>query len=268
MCELFAMSASFPASVDVCMGELARHGGLTAPNSDGWGFGAYDPSGGVRLLKEAEPASTSDWIRTIRGERIRSTLVLSHIRRATRGGRSLANTQPFRRELGGRFHLFAHNGDLEGADTLVPPGAEHLPVGETDSERAFCALLHRMAPLWRREGLPSVGERVEVFTRFAEELRPMGPANLIYSDGELLLAHGHRRRDDEGHVRPPGLHILERECAPGEDGFCTDGVAIESRGGARGRMVVLASVPLTDEAWSPVAEGAVVAVKDGRLLAS
>ncbi len=46
-------------------------------------------------------------------------LLISHIRHATRGALSLANTQPFGREFGGRTHLFAHNGRLEGA---LPPG--------------------------------------------------------------------------------------------------------------------------------------------------
>ena len=53
MCELFAMSASYPAGVNLCMREFASHGGLAAPHSDGWGIASYDEDSGVRLYKPA-----------------------------------------------------------------------------------------------------------------------------------------------------------------------------------------------------------------------
>ena len=82
-------------------------------------------------------------------------LALSHIRRATRGPVSLANTQPFARELGGRTHVFAHNGDLPGIEKIsaLPLERDH-PVGQTDSEYAFCALLAHMESLWAPVCLP------------------------------------------------------------------------------------------------------------------
>ena len=45
-------------------------------------------------------------------------LAISHIRHAARGSLSLANTQPFTRELAGRSHVFAHNGDLPGVNSV------------------------------------------------------------------------------------------------------------------------------------------------------
>ncbi|RLE27834.1 MAG: class II glutamine amidotransferase, partial [Acidobacteria bacterium] len=35
MCELFAMSSSHPATVNLSLGEFSRHGGLTADHADG-----------------------------------------------------------------------------------------------------------------------------------------------------------------------------------------------------------------------------------------
>lgn len=56
------------------------------------------------------------------------------------------------------------------------------PVGESDSERAFCALLGRLAALWRGAA-PSVEARLAEVRRFAADLRGLGPANFLYSDG-------------------------------------------------------------------------------------
>jgi glutamine amidotransferase len=66
----------------------------------------------VRLYKEPAPASDSTWLAFIQQRRLPSRLIVPHMRHATQGGISLANTQPFVRELGGRMHLFAHNGRL------------------------------------------------------------------------------------------------------------------------------------------------------------
>lgn len=56
----------------------------------------------------------------------------------TQGARLLRNSQPFARELGGRIHLFAHNGMLPGIedDELFATRRFHR-VGDTDSEQAF-----------------------------------------------------------------------------------------------------------------------------------
>ena len=176
MCELFAMSSRFPAAVDICLDELARHGGQTGPHRDGWGISYYAEDGAVQLYKEAEPASGSDWVQFIQEHHLRSTIVLSHIRRATQGGRSLKNTQPFRRELGGKCHVFAHNGDL--VDIKAHPDFKlgfHRPIGETDSEYAFCALLGQLEKPWlSTSGVPPLKQRLAIIVRFARGLRRPG----------------------------------------------------------------------------------------------
>lgn len=62
MCELFAMSSSRPAGVGLSLPRLAEHGGITGPHRDGWGV-AYFEHGDVRLIKEAEAAAESQWVR-------------------------------------------------------------------------------------------------------------------------------------------------------------------------------------------------------------
>jgi glutamine amidotransferase len=73
-----------------------------------------------------------------------SSLVVAHIRKANPPeiGRAWANTHPFERELGGNAWVFAHNGKLagiHGSPTFAT--TRFLPVGDTDSESAFCFLL-------------------------------------------------------------------------------------------------------------------------------
>ena len=149
MCELLGLSSNTPATVNFSLPTLAEHGAATKAYADGWGVGFYEGLD-VRLLKEATAAADSDWVQFIANHDLRSGLIIAHTRRATRGTRSYPNAQPFIRELAGRVHLFAHNGDLPGIfeSTEFQP-KRFSPIGETDSERAFCVLLDRMASIWK-----------------------------------------------------------------------------------------------------------------------
>jgi predicted glutamine amidotransferase len=85
---------------------------------------------------------------------IKSENVIAHIRKATQGAVALENCHPFVRELWGRYWVLAHNGDLKGFQPRLH-GA-FRPVGDTDSERAFCWLMQELAKA--HAGVPSVDE--------------------------------------------------------------------------------------------------------------
>lgn len=266
MCELFGMSSDREATTRLSLTKLAEHGGLSGPHKDGWGVGYYEGPD-VRLIKGAEAAAGSDWVRFLEEHDLRSRFVVAHIRRATAGEPSYRNTQPFARELAGHMHLFAHNGWLPGiGESAELRPMRFRPVGETDSELAFCALLDRMAALWKQPGtVPTLEDRLDVVSSFAQTLRAMGPANFLYSDGDTLFAHGDRRKQGASStVAPPGLVFLERRCRQGDRGFVTDGVAVD---GAEQKIILLASVPLSDQPWIPLGEGEVVAVSQGQIAA-
>jgi len=267
MCELFALSSLHPATVRLSFEEFSRHGGLAGPHKDGWGIAFYDGRD-VRLLREPEPASESACARLIRDQSPASTTVLSHIRKATRGAPGLSNCQPFGRELAGRMHVFAHNGNLDprALQARFRLGS-YRPIGETDSEHAFCALLERMRPLWfDARGVPELADRIRIVADFAASLRPLGPANFLYADGDAVFVHGHKRTHADG-VHPPGLHVLERSCPAARARFEAAGLAIESIHD-RQEVVLAASVPLTaNEPWQPLAEGELIAVQRGRIVA-
>ena len=266
MCELFSLAGRPPTVATFSLQTFAQHGGGNGRSVDGWGLAAYAERD-FRLYKEPEPAANSDWLRFIESRRLPSRLLLSHIRRATRGSISLANTQPFVRELGGAVHVFAHNGDLGG---LLQQGSSEQPrfmaVGDTDSERAFCLLLERLAPLWRGPEAPSINARRAIVESFAAEMRGWGPASFLYADGDAVYAHGDRRRQGDGNISPPGLWLLHRRCSVDHDALRTAGVAIEPRGTEQ-EVTLIASVPLTAELWRPMWEGEVLVVRQGRPLA-
>ena len=147
MCELFAISSRLPATVSLSLKTLAEHGGGSAPHADGWGI-AYYREDDARLIKDTSAAHDSDWVRFVQSRGLSSTTIISHIRKATRGGVRLQNTHPFARELGGQMHVLAHNGTLKGVHDHPDFALGHFhPIGDTDSEHAFCNLLARMEGL-------------------------------------------------------------------------------------------------------------------------
>ena len=262
MCELFCLSSLWPTTATFSLHAFAQRGGYTGRNVDGWGLAFHDGRD-VRLFKEPEPAADSAWLAFVEERRVPSRLMLSHIRHATQGSVSLANSQPFARELGGRMHVFAHNGRLDGIETRCAGQWERFrPLGQTDSEVAFCILLERLSKLWLRGEVPPIEERLAVITHFAGDMRKLGPANFLYTDGDALFAHGHRRLQDGGCVNPPGLWLLRRECADDADAFTLAGITIDKASPGQ-QITLIASVPLTDEAWVPLAEGQVVVTRNG-----
>jgi glutamine amidotransferase len=263
MCELFAMSSRNSVDVSFSLGILAEHGGTRAPHQDGWGIAYYEDHD-VRIIRDTTSASASKWARFIEEQFLNSTIVIAHLRKATLGAIAIRNTQPFSRELAGRMHVFAHNGHLPAVkDPARFPLCSFHPVGDTDSEYAFCALLERLQPLWLGgAGVPNVATRHGIIRGFAKELRQFGPANFLYCDSEVLFAHSDRRTQDDGSIRPPGLHRLHRQCSGKARLPEPVGVSI---GPATQDVVLIASVPLTDEQWEPLHEGEVIAIAGGRV---
>ncbi|MFO1079596.1 MAG: class II glutamine amidotransferase [Reyranellaceae bacterium] len=263
MCELFGLASRWPTRATFSLQGFAAHGGLGQRSVDGWGLAAADGRD-FRLYREPEPAGESAWLEFIRQHGVASSLIVSHIRHATRGQVTLANTQPFLRELGGRAHVFAHNGRLDMIDDLFDAAAPRFrPIGDTDSEMAFCLLLESLVPLWQRPSAPGLPERRAVVDRFAAGMRTLGPANFLYSDGEYLFAHGHRRSQADGTIAPPGLWKLHRDCRVDGDALSPAGVHLSTPAGEQ-VLTLFASVPLSGEAWRPLAEGETVVVAAGQ----
>ena len=265
MCELFATSSRLPATVSLSLKTLAEHGGGSAPHADGWGI-AYYRADDARLIKDTSAAHDSDWVRFVQSRSLSSTTIISHIRNATRGGVRLQNTHPFARELGGQMHVFAHNGTLKGVHEHPDFSLGHYrPIGDTDSEHAFCNLLARMEGLWLSDSpAPSLDQRLAAFTTFAEQARALGSANFLYADGNYLFVQANQRYQEDGTTRAPGLYILNRQCRTPQETVSGSGVSMTSD---IQTVTLLASVPLTDEDWQPLPKNTILALSHGEVLA-
>lgn len=141
MCRLFGLHTG--AQPQTCSFWL-----LNAPDSlsrqshqqaDGAGIGTFDPNGEPRLVRSAVAAYLDpEFARA--AQDLTGTSFVAHVRFATDGAPSVANTHPFEQE--GR--LFAHNGAIRSLDVLdrelARRGVAELVLGETDSERYFALL--------------------------------------------------------------------------------------------------------------------------------
>jgi predicted glutamine amidotransferase len=58
--------------------------------------------------------------------------------------------------------------------------------------------------------------------------------------------------------------VLCRSCAAGSEGPPLAGISIARE--ARQEVALVASVPLSREAWEPVAEGEIVVLREGRVI--
>lgn len=267
MCELIAMSSLYLTQLTLSLQALAAHSGDSSTTRDGWGVAFYQGKD-VALFREPMAARDSRLVHFLQSQAPSTTLAISHIRHATRGALDLSNTQPFLRELSGRVHVFAHNGNLPGIDTAASMAFDrYRPVGTTDSEHAFCALLERLDGLWKISPTPpTVQERRLVIEAFAADLCKLGPANFLYTDGEVLFAHGNRRiQAATGRIAAPGLFLMSCHCVDAHQLLHGNGLTV---GPGFQEMVMLASVPLTGdgETWRPLREGEVVAVAAGRIV--
>ncbi|PAU51197.1 class II glutamine amidotransferase [Pseudomonas sp. PIC25] len=182
MCELLGMSANVPTDIVFSFTGLMQRGGRTGPHRDGWGIAFYEGKG-LRLFQDPAASAESEVARLVQRYPIKSEVVIGHIRQANVGRVCLANTHPFVRELWGRNWCFAHNGQLAGLDTT--PGF-YRPVGDTDSEAAFCDLLNRIRSTFP-EPVP-VEALLPILVEACADYRRKGVFNCLLSDGDWLFS--------------------------------------------------------------------------------
>ena len=90
------------------------------------------------------------------------------------------------RELWGRQFVFAHNGTaVKQLDRLTL--GRFQPVGKTDSEHAFCALLGALEGDFG-DRPPAAKALAEAVAAHAAEIGRVGTFNMLLSDGDQLFA--------------------------------------------------------------------------------
>lgn len=261
MCQLLGLSSSDPVRLTFSWESFALRGSEEGGNPDGWGV-AYFEGEDVMLLREPAPAAESPMVQFLSRHAPRSDLIISHVRRATQGDRKLANTQPFQRVLGGRTHIFAHNGFVSPFE-MPNTSSWLLPQGDTDSEHLFCRLLGYLEPLWSSGGIPAFEKRYDVVKRFAQEILHRGASNFLYSDGANLFAHGHRQTLPGDAVSDePGLYVNLYKSKPGSDmTIPCQGLRAE---GSCSYQALVTTLPLNDHKWVPLKAGEIACFERGQ----
>jgi glutamine amidotransferase len=247
MCQLLGMNANTPTDVMFSFTGFATR---AEEHKDGFGI-AFFEGAGVRLMVDAQSARESPVAEMVRRFPIRSENIIAHIRKATQGQVTLANTHPFVRELWGRYWVFAHNGDLKGFAPRLH-GA-FRPVGETDSERAFCWLMQELAKA--HATVPSIAELTATLRELAPVPAAHGTFNFMLSNGQALWAHCSTH-----------LHHLVRQHPFTRASLQDDDVTVDfaEHTSARDRVAVIVTEPLTrDEAWTAFAPGELRVFVDG-----
>jgi predicted glutamine amidotransferase len=178
MCRVFGCVAAEPVSI--------RHELIEAENplirqsedhDSGWGMAAYERADGrePNLVRFPEAAyADGDFLQATA---MRARIFNVHVRRATMGDLSAANTHPFC--LG--CYTLGHNGTIIRYPRLLAPGMRR-PGGDTDSEHFFNLLMNGYDPGAPVDSLRrAIGRTVEC--------SPFSGLNILFSDGERLFAY-------------------------------------------------------------------------------
>ena len=247
MCQLLGMNCNTPTDIMFSFTGFATR---AEEHKDGFGV-AFFEGRGVRCLVDAASARVSPVARMIAGYPIRSDNVVAHIRKATQGRVALENCHPFVRELWGRYWVFAHNGDLK--DFAPPLHAAFRPVGDTDSERAFCWLMQEMNKA--HASVPSVAELTATLAELVPRVAAHGSFNFMLSNGVALWAHCSTQ-----------LHWIVRQ-HPFSTAHLQDedlSVDFARHTSPADRVAIIVTEPLTsDEAWAAFAPGELKVFVDG-----
>ncbi|HMV18096.1 MAG TPA: class II glutamine amidotransferase [Rhodocyclaceae bacterium] len=251
MCQLLGMNCNTPTDICFSFAGFQARGGLTDVHGDGWGI-AFFEGRGVRVFLDPAASCRSPVAELVRQYPIRSLNVIAHIRKATRGIVKLENTHPFQRELWGRYWVFAHNGHLGEFDP--PLRGDFRPVGQTDSERAFCFMLESLRTRFP-DGEPARPALFAAIRELATAVSAHGEFNFLLSNGTCLFAHCASRLSYIVRQAPfAQAHLKDQDITVDFSELTTPG----------DRVAVVATTPLTDdEVWTPIAPGSLMLFVDG-----
>jgi len=248
MCQLLGLNANTPTDLLFSFTGFATR---AVVHRDGFGIGFFEGVG-LRLFVDDQSARESPVARMIQTYPIKSRNIIAHIRKATQGRVALENTHPFQRELWGRYWLFAHNGNL--VDFHPKLHASFRPVGDTDSERAFCWLMQELAK--NHASMPTIEALTLTLAELVPQIARHGSFNFLLSQGDALWAHCATR-----------LHYVLRQHPFDTAELQDEDLRIDFAAHTtdRDRVAVVVTEPLTrNEAWMPLQPGELAVFHEGR----
>jgi glutamine amidotransferase len=245
------MNCNVPTDICFSFEGFCARGGKTDEHRDGWGIAFFEDLG-CRLFLDDNASIASPIAQLVKQYPIKSRNVIAHIRKATQGEVGLESCHPFQRELWGNYWVFAHNGNLENFEPKLT--GMYLPVGETDSEKAFCLLLETLREKFPH-GKPKLEELYSILKTVTQTLSSQGIFNYLLSNGEYLFVHCTTQ-----------LHYIVRQAPFAAAHLIDEDITVDFQAltNQDDRVAIITTVPLTDnEVWTVISPGELLVFQDG-----
>jgi glutamine amidotransferase len=260
MCRLFGLSCA-PHRIVATFWLLEAPDSLAEQsrrNPDGTGLGTFTADGDPVVEKQPVAAYQDTDFATEAKQR-RSATFLAHVRHASTGGRTVANTHPFVQH--GR--IFAHNGVVGDLAELDERLGEHraLVGGDTDSERLFALITKEIDA---HHGDVTAG--ITAAIRWVAAHLSLYSVNLILTTADQLWALRYPAGND--------LLVLARGAGAGvgrhlEHASPTGTVRVRSTALTERAAVVVASERMDDNpGWRSLRPGELLHVAPGQRISS
>jgi len=263
MCQLLAMNSKNPADIGFSFTGFRARGGLTDSHTDGFGIAYFEPNG-LRLYCDDHSAVESPLAELVSQTKTRACNVIAHIRKSDDD--LLCNAHPFTREIWGEAWVFSHNGKMTIQEALngdpVPndhhqnAACHHRPIGDTDSEFAFCYLLNQLKA--RFDSKPDEQTLFNFLKDQCRFLAQFGIFNCLLSNGDWLLSYANTL-----------LFYVTRQ-APFSKATLIDvdsQIDFAIMNDTDDVMTIIATTPLTqDESWQQLAVNECVIFKNGDIV--
>ena len=257
------------------------------------GFGVCVYQGrGLQCFHDTQPACTSPIAQLVQQYPMRTLNMMAHIRYATHGAVSLENVHPFSRVWKGIQMCFAHNGDCpkfkQLDDDCSSAGAGMVnkqpillgqstcdniffyPVGDTDSEAVFCAILNALHAEFPGNVLPTLPVLHEFLSTLCQEIIQQDNDtifNFLLGCGEYTqFAFSYPGRRPGSQVWN-GLHYLVREAPFSTAKLVDEDLTIDFANVTTfsDRVAIIATKPLTGESgWVEMYKGELIMFDKGK----
>jgi len=265
MCRLFGFRSVIASQVHRSL--LAAENALGTQSNqhpDGWGVAFY-VDGAPHVTRNPITAMGDQLFHRLSGV-VSSQTVVAHVRKATRGDKTVLNCHPFQY---GRW-VFAHNGDVPDFDrhraalvNEVAPELRRFILGETDSEVIFFILLTELLAAGPLSAPRTAAELARAVRAMAATVRarcdtPATPASLtvLVTNGETLVA-GQGGKE---------LYLSTHKTRCSDRGVCkslSPECEVPTISGHVNHCII-SSEPLQGEnVWAPLGEGDIVGVDAG-----
>lgn len=261
MCQLLAMNSKSPADISFSFSGFRLRGGVTDDHTDGFGIAYFEPTG-LRLYCDDRAAMDSPIAEMVNTSKIKATNTIVHLRKSDDS--LLSNAHPFTREIWGESWVFSHNGKMTIKEALdddpIHQGTSryYCPVGDTDSEFAFCYMLNQLKEQF--EDKPDDKTLYEFLTKQCHFLADYGLFNCLLSNGDWLLGYATTLLFYVTRQTPfSSATLIDAEVDT--DNLVVDFTQVNNDDDV---MTLLATTPLTsDEEWQQLAINECVIFRQG-----